>query len=136
MAEMDFQLSLSNVQITGYYYDLRFKDPCLKGGADGMETLYFLLENGDYLLNTAYVKAPSENAPVVLLIPGSGPNDYNETIGILPTFQDLAQKLPLAAAPRINILTFLLDIILQELIIRYLQYQMERPVHQPQVRVQ
>ena len=93
MAEMDFQLSLSNVQITGYYYDLRIKTPYLKGGSDGIETHFFLLENGEYLLNAAYVKAASDNAPVVLLIPGSGPNDYNETIGILPTFQDLAQKL-------------------------------------------
>ena len=95
MAEMDFELSLSEVQIIGYYYDLRFKESRLMSDRDnnGIITNYFLMESGDYLLNAAYVSAPSENAPVALFIPGSGPSDYNETIGMLPTFQDLALKL-------------------------------------------
>ena len=92
-AEINFELSISNVQISGYFYNLRFKTPFYATGKDGVNTLYFLLENGDYLLNAAYVQAGEENAPVALLIPGSGPTDLNETIGILPTFQDLASAL-------------------------------------------
>ena len=96
MEEMDFELSLSNVQITGFYCDLRFKEARLGATRENPSIVsnYFLLESGDYQLNAAYVQAPErEDAPIVVFLPGSGPADFNETIGILPTFQDLAMGL-------------------------------------------
>ena len=92
-AKADFQIHLDHVQIAGYYYDLRFEKPFDVTRENGVTEHYFLLQNGDYLLNAAYVKAPQDNGKVALFIPGSGPSDYNETIGILPTFQDLSGKL-------------------------------------------
>lgn len=92
-AKADFQLHLENLQIAGYYYDLRFEKPFDVKVSSNVTEHYFLLESGDYLLNAVYVEVQEEDAPVVLMIPGSGPSDYNETTGILPTFQDLAGKL-------------------------------------------
>lgn len=92
-AKADFQLALDHLQISGFYYDLRIEKPFDVTLENGVTEHYFPLQSGDFTLNAAYVKAAKENAPTALLIPGSGPSDYNETIGILPTFQDLAREL-------------------------------------------
>ena len=92
-AKADFQLALDHLQISGYNYDLRIEKPFDVTLDNGVTEHYFPLQSGDFTLNAAYVKASQENAPTALLIPGSGPSDYNETIGILPTFQDLSRGL-------------------------------------------
>lgn len=92
-AKADFQLALDHLQISGFYYDLRIEKPFDVTLDNGVTEHYFPLQSGDFTLNAAYVKASQENAPTALLIPGSGPSDYNETIGILPTFQDLSREL-------------------------------------------
>lgn len=64
----------------------------LKNDAKGsIEEQHFVLENDSYKLNAVYTYINDGNAhPAVLLIAGSGPSDYDETIGTLKPFKDIA----------------------------------------------
>lgn len=54
----------------------------------------FVLKSDGYKLNAAYTYINDGNAhPAVLLIAGSGPSDYDETLGILKPFKDIADGL-------------------------------------------
>lgn len=88
-AYVDFTLSLKNSEISGFVRDIRFK-----GEFDvsrGKATEHYFTLNG---LNAVYTSADgAEKSPAVLLISGSGPSDYNETVGILTPFEDMALSL-------------------------------------------
>ena len=59
-----------------------------------IEEKHFVLESNGYKLNAVYTYIDDGNAhPAVLLIAGSGPSDYDETIGVLKPFEDIAQGL-------------------------------------------
>lgn len=91
--EANIALYFKNLEITGYNYDVRFVNAFDREYQDGIVESYFLLESGDYLLNAVYTHTDKSDAPSVLLVPGSGVSDYNETIGLLPTFEDIAMAL-------------------------------------------
>lgn len=56
-----------------------------------IEKKHFVLESNGYKLNAVYTYIDDGNAhPAVLLIAGSGPSDYDETIGVLKPFEDIA----------------------------------------------
>jgi len=101
--KIDYELTLRQGEIAGYFNNLRIVNPFEVKKEHGVTEYYSLLQSGDYLLNAVYVKAAQEDAPVAILIPGSGPNDYNESTGILTPFQDLAEDL---AAKGISSLRF------------------------------
>ena len=59
-----------------------------------IEEKHFVLESNGYKLNAVYTYIDDGNAhPAVLLIAGSGPSDYDETIGTLKPFKDIANGL-------------------------------------------
>ena len=59
-----------------------------------IEKKHFVLESNGYKLNAVYTYIDDGNAhPAVLLIAGSGPSDYDETIGVLKPFEDIAHGL-------------------------------------------
>lgn len=59
-----------------------------------IEKKNFVLESNGYKLNAVYTYIDDGNAhPAVLLIAGSGPSDYDETIGVLKPFEDIAHGL-------------------------------------------
>lgn len=59
-----------------------------------IEEKKFVLESGGYQLNAVYTYMNDGNAhPAVLLIAGSGPSDYDETLGTWKPFQDIADGL-------------------------------------------
>ena len=54
----------------------------------------FTLESDGYKLNAVYTYInDGKPHPAVLLIAGSGPSDYNESVGVLKPFEDIAQGL-------------------------------------------
>lgn len=88
-ADVDITLSLKDTKIYGFVRDIRFNGEFDVTRA-GIREHYFLL-NG---LNAVYTCAEnSENTPAVLMISGSGPCDYNATVGILSPMEDLARGL-------------------------------------------
>ena len=59
-----------------------------------IEEKHFVLESNGYKLNAVYTYIDDGNAhPAVLLIAGSGPSDYDETLGTLTPFKDIANGL-------------------------------------------
>lgn len=59
-----------------------------------IEEKHFVLESNGYKLNAVYTYIDDGKAhPAVLLIAGSGPSDYDETIGTLKPFKDIANGL-------------------------------------------
>ena len=59
-----------------------------------IEEKHFILECDGYKLNAVYTYTNDGKAhPAVLLIAGSGPSDYDETIGALKPFEDIARGL-------------------------------------------
>ncbi|MGN0402232.1 MAG: hypothetical protein ACI4HQ_08240 [Acetatifactor sp.] len=91
--EADIKIYIEKLQIVGYNSDVRFQKAFDRECQEGIIESYFLLKSGDYLLNAVYTHTDNSDAPSVLLIPGSGVSDYNETIGLLPTFEDIALEL-------------------------------------------
>ncbi len=88
---LDLQVSLKQVKITGFTYNIHFKDVFEVKHENGIVEKHFVFENDDCELNAVYTYLDDgEKHPAVLLIAGSGPNDYNETIGLLAPFQDIA----------------------------------------------
>ena len=92
-AEAYIQVYISNLKIAGYNYDVRFITNFENKLKNGITESFFLLESGNYYLNAVYTYTEKNDAPTVLLIPGSGVADYNETVGLLPTFADIALEL-------------------------------------------
>ena len=100
-AQLDFErlyanitLSLKDLKICGFSRKLDFKNTFeIKRDGNIIET-YFQLEDDGYPLNAVYTHINDGLPhPTVLLIAGSGPSDYNETIGILTPFEDIANGL-------------------------------------------
>ncbi len=91
--EAYIQVYISNLKIAGYNYDVRFVTNFENKLENGIAESFFLLESGNYTLNAVYTYTEESDAPTVLLIPGSGVADYNETVGLLPTFSDIAMEL-------------------------------------------
>ena len=59
-----------------------------------IEEKHFVLESNGYKLNAVYTYIDDGKAhPAVLLIAGSGPSDYDETLGTLKPFKDIANGL-------------------------------------------
>ena len=59
-----------------------------------IEEKHFVLESNGYKLNAVYTYIDDGKAhPAVLLIAGSGPSDYDETVGRLKPFKDIANGL-------------------------------------------
>lgn len=91
--EADLEVIISNKTIMGYNCEMDFITPFEYSPADGITERYFSIDTGKYELNAVYTDSGKENAPSVLLIPGSGPSDYNETAGLLVPFEEIARKL-------------------------------------------
>ena len=89
-ADIELTISIKNLQICGITHDIRFVKPFDKELGSGITERYFLLESGEYKLNAVYTFCAGNNSPAVLLIPGSGPSDFNETVGLLTPFKDIA----------------------------------------------
>ena len=97
-ADLDFDntttnltLAIKNLKICGITYNNHFKHTFEINHDNNITEQYFLLENSGYQLNAVYTYVNDGNPhPAVLLIAGSGPSDYNETIGILAPFEDIA----------------------------------------------
>lgn len=88
---LDLQVSLSKVKITGFTYNIHFKDAFEVKHENGIVEKYFVFESAGCKLNAVYTYSDDgEKHPAVLLIAGSGPSDYNESIGLLAPFQDIA----------------------------------------------
>ncbi len=68
--------------------------PNQKISQGSIEEKHFVLESNGYKLNAVYTYIDDGNAhPAVLLVAGSGPSDYDETIGTLKPFKDIADGL-------------------------------------------
>lgn len=97
-ADLDFEnitttltLAIKDLKICGITYNNHFKHTFKINHDNNITEQYFLLENNGYQLNAVYTYVNDGNPhPAVLLIAGSGPSDYNETIGILAPFEDIA----------------------------------------------
>ncbi len=87
-ADVSIQLSLNDTKIYGIIQNVRFTSEFDVQQNNATEH-YFLL-NG---LNAVYTRAGDGNSPAVLLISGSGPCDYNETVGMLTPMRDIALSL-------------------------------------------
>lgn len=88
---LDLQVSIRDIQISGFYYDIHFKDIFEIKHENGVVEKGFVFRNDGYELNAVYTYLDDgEVHPAVLFIAGSGPSDYNETIGLLTPFQDIA----------------------------------------------
>ncbi len=89
----DLALTLKSTKIVGFIRNVRF-DKTFETEFEGVREKRFVIENDGYRLNAAYTYlADGKTHPAVLLIPGSGVSDYNETIGILTPFADIAAAL-------------------------------------------
>ena len=59
-----------------------------------IEEKHFVLESKGYKLKAVYTYiSDGKSHPAVLLIAGSGPSDYDETLGTLKPFKDIANGL-------------------------------------------
>lgn len=84
-------LSFKDLKICAFVYNNNFKRTFEINHDNNIVEKYFVLENDGYQLNAVYTYVNDGKAhPAVLLIAGSGPSDYNETIGILAPFEDIA----------------------------------------------
>ena len=92
-ADLTLTVTVKGASIEAFYYDVRITSP-FEASRDGVTERYFLLESGDFSLNAVYTFGENEkDAPSVLLIPGSGPADFNESVGALAPFKDIARGL-------------------------------------------
>ncbi len=90
---VDLTLIINQVKISGISTNLHFQDT-FEIPRDGYTERYFMLENDGYRLRGVYTYCSDGQAhPAALLVSGSGPNDYDETVGLLTPFKDMAQAL-------------------------------------------
>lgn len=91
---VDLNVGLKNTKICSFVRNISFKNAFEVNREHKVSEKYFVLDNDGYALNAVYTYVNDGNKhPAVLLISGSGPNDYNETIGILTPFEDIALNL-------------------------------------------
>lgn len=87
----DLAISFSNLKIASFNRNVYFKDTFEIDRGSGRMERYFVLENDGYKLNAVYTYVnDGKPHPAVLLIAGSGPGDYNETVGLLTPFEEIA----------------------------------------------
>lgn len=97
-AKLDFEnitaevsLSFRNSKICAFTRNIFFKNTFEINRDNGVTEKYFVLENDGYKLNAVYTYInDGKSHPAALLIAGSGQSDYNETIGLLTPFEDIA----------------------------------------------
>ncbi len=87
------QMYINGTSIEGFNFIPVLSEPFTKTVSDNVKEDYFFLESGDLKLTAVYTHSDKENAPVALLIPGSGISDCNESVGLLAPFKDMAGKL-------------------------------------------
>lgn len=89
-AKANITLYVKDRVLQAFVTNVRFTEEFdLQYDAGVVET-YFVFESDGHKLNAVYTHTDKANAPTVLLIPGSGVADYNETIGMLAPFEDIA----------------------------------------------
>ncbi len=87
----DLSISFRNLKICDFTRNVYFKNTFEISHDNGVVEKYFVLENDGYNLNAVYTYInDGKTHPAALLIAGSGPSDYNETIGIITPFEDIA----------------------------------------------
>lgn len=87
----DLTVSVRDLKICAFTRNVFFKNTFEIDRGNGVVERYFIFENGNYRLNAVYTYINDGKAhPAVLLIAGSGQSDYNETIGLLTPFEDIA----------------------------------------------
>lgn len=90
----DVSVSIKDMNICALTKSINFKNEFEIDRGNEITEKYFVLENDGCRLNAVYTYVNDGNAhPAVLLIGGSGPCDYNETVGILTPFEDIAMGL-------------------------------------------
>ena len=89
----EMTVSIKDLEISGIANDIRITDTFDKNYEGGITERYFLLQSGECSLNAVYTFSDRGKSPSVLLIPGSGPSDFNESVGRLKPFNDLALDL-------------------------------------------
>ena len=87
------QMYINGTSIEGFDFIPLLSEPFTETISGSVKEDYFFLESGDLKLTAVYTHSDKENAPVALLIPGSGISDCNESVGLLATFKDMAEKL-------------------------------------------
>jgi len=87
----DISISFKKLKICAFTRNVYFKNEFIIHHGNNIVEKYFVLENDGYKLNAVYTYVNDASIhPSTLLISGSGPCDYNETIGILTPFEDIA----------------------------------------------
>ena len=87
----DLAIAFSNLKISSFNRNVYFKDTFEIDRGSGRMERYFVLENDGHKLNAVYTyRNDDQPHPAVLLIAGSGPGDYNETVGLLTPFEEIA----------------------------------------------
>ena len=92
-ADVKLNVTICNGKVAGYQYEIEITNSFDYPVSEGITEHYFSIESDKYKLNAVYTDSGIEGAPAVLLIPGSGPSDYNETVGLLAPFRDIANML-------------------------------------------
>lgn len=90
---VDLTLSIRDVKICGFTRNIHFKHD-FEILRNGYNERYFVFECNGFQLNAVYTYiSDGQSHPSVLLIGGSGPSDYNETVGLLTPFADISEAL-------------------------------------------
>ena len=88
---VQLSVTLQDVRIHSFLRDISFTEPFTVSHDSGVSEQYFILESDGLPLNAVYTYADDGAAhPAVLLIAGSGPADYNGTVGVLTPLADIA----------------------------------------------
>ncbi|MBQ8392602.1 MAG: hypothetical protein IJX51_02410 [Clostridia bacterium] len=89
--DLEFHVKIKDIKIYTINYNIYFTRTFEIEYTDNVIERYFILENDGYKLNAVYTYINDGNEhPAILLIPGSGQCDYNETIGVHKPFEDIA----------------------------------------------
>ena len=97
---VDLTLGIKDTKITAFVRNVFFDKGEFEIKRDGFTERHFLIESAGLKLNAVYTYVNDDKPhPAVLLISGSGPSDYNETVGLRTPFADIAAGL---AAEGIN----------------------------------
>ncbi|MDD4125273.1 MAG: alpha/beta hydrolase [Eubacteriales bacterium] len=90
---VDFTLAIKDNEIIAIYRNVFFKEEFEIKISENITERYFVLENEGYMLNAVYTYVnDGKDNPTVLFISGSGLCDYNETVGLLTPFEDVASE--------------------------------------------
>ncbi|MBQ9744716.1 MAG: hypothetical protein IJW19_06285 [Clostridia bacterium] len=89
--DLELYVKIKDIKIYAINYNIMFNRTFEIEYTDNIIERYFILENDGYNLNAVYTYINDGNEhPAVLLIPGSGQCNYNETIGVHKPFEDIA----------------------------------------------